>query len=203
MSKIFECRCAIEKEIEEYIKKTQHEEELYGLLEGLKRYSAETFEHSLAVAGLSGRLAEIIGLGKEDLVRLEVAGLFHDIGKLTIPLSVLHKKGTLTRKEKEIIQTHADAGYCLILPYINDVKVLLAVKQHHERLDGSGYPDNISGGITEFAKIVMLADVYDGMTRNRVYRSEKISAACAKRMMEKDHAGYEKEYLKIFLQNVV
>lgn len=203
MSKVFECRHAIGEDADEYIRKTQHEEKLYGLLEVLRKYSPESFGHSVAVAGLAGRLAEKLGLDKKNIVRIEVAGLFHDIGKLTIPLSILHKKGPLTRAEKELMQTHPDAGYKLLLPYINDVNVLLAVKQHHERMDGSGYPDNISRSIIEFAKIVMLADVYDGMTRKRVYRSEKISEACAKRMMEKDWPRYEGEYLQIFLQEVV
>ena len=169
----------------------------------LKKYSAETFEHSLAVSGLSGKLGMKLGYESENIICLKAAGLLHDIGKLTIPLSVLHKKGTLMRKEKEVMQTHADAGYRLLLPYINDVRILLAVRQHHERLDGTGYPDNISSGITDFAKIVMLADVYDGMTRSRIYRSEEISVANAKRIMEEDRAGYEMNYLQVFLQKVI
>lgn len=203
MSKVFECRCAIDKEVDEFIRRTGHEEELYGLLESMKRYSMETFEHSLAVADLSGCLAERMGLDSEDVIRLKMAGLYHDVGKLTIPLNVLHKEGILINGEWELMKKHADAGYRMLLPYVNDVKILLAVKQHHERLDGSGYPDSLSGGITEYAKIVMLADVYDGLTGNRAYRSKKISSRSAKRMMEKDRAGYEREYLQIFLDKVV
>ena len=203
MSKVFECKSEIDEEMGDYILKTGHAEEVYRLLECLKKYSIETYEHSLAVTHLSGDLGESLNYERKDVIRLKISGLLHDIGKITIPLSILHKKGVLLHKEKECMQTHADAGYRLLLPCINDVRVLLGVRQHHERLNGTGYPDKLSTGITEFAKIVMLADVYDGMTRKRVYRSEKISVANAKRIMEKEQSGYETSYLQMFLQNVV
>lgn len=189
-------------DLEEYFRKTQ-QEKVFNLLKCMKKYSLETFEHSVAVAELSGQMGQRLGYTEDDIVRLRAAGLLHDMGKLTIPLTLLCKKGELTKKEREQIQTHVLAGYTLLLPCISDVNILLAVRQHHERLDGTGYPDGISKGITDFAKIVMLADVYDGMTRQRTYRSESISEVLAKKIMEKDKAGYEGEYLRIFLKNIV
>lgn len=203
MSEIFECGYGIEKDMEQYFMKIQRNEVLLQMVKDMKRYSAETFEHSVAVAALSGKMGERLGYAEEDIVRLKVAGLLHDIGKLTIPLELLHKKGELTKKEREVMQTHVISGYSLLLPFISDVSILLAVRQHHERLDGTGYPDGISDGITEFAKVVMLADVYDGMTRQRTYRSKSISDSCAKRIMEKEKAGYDSRYLSVFLQSIV
>ena len=177
--------------------------ELYSLFKRLKEYSAETFEHSVAVSELSGRLGVELGYGLKDIARLNMAGMLHDIGKLSVPLQILHKQGELNEEEWHEMQKHPEAGYKMILPYVNDVAVLLAVRQHHEHLDGSGYPDGISGGITEFTKIITLADVYDGLTRKRSYRLSEISAASAKQIMFQEQARYDKEYLTLFFEYVV
>ena len=200
MQQVFGCSVRIEKK--ELLPGNEREETVYHMLERMKEYSPETFEHSYAVSKLAGRLGAVLGYCPEDIIRLNIAGMLHDIGKTVIPEEILHKKGTLTEKEWSVMKQHPDRGYKMLLPYIRDVDILLAVRQHHERLDGSGYPDGIGSGITEFARIIMIADVFDGMTRKRAYRAEGISEEKAKRIMCSEEYLYDKRCLQAFL-NVV
>lgn len=173
------------------------------LMKRLKEYSPETYEHSAAVSELAGRFGAVLGYPEADIVRLNLAGMLHDVGKLSVPLSVLHKRGCLDAAEWDLMKMHPEAGYKMILPYVNDVAVLLAVRQHHEHMDGSGYPDGISSGITEFAKIIVLADVYDGLTRKRSYRLDEISEVSARKIMLDEQRRYDKAYLDLFFTVVI
>lgn len=177
---------------------------VYQMLKRMKRYSPETFDHSFSVARMAGKLGAVLGYSPEDVCRLNLAGVLHDVGKLSIPLEILHKRGKLDETEWSIMQMHPEIGRKLLCPYISDDTLLLAVGQHHERLDGGGYPTGLAGGeISEFSKIVMLADVYDGLTRKRAYRTKMIDRADAKAIMYADKARYDQTYLQAFLDDVV
>lgn len=180
----------------------EREGAVYHMLERVKEYSPETFEHSYTVSQLAGRMGAVLGYRPEDIIRLNIAGMLHDIGKVATPDDILHKKGPLTEQEWSVMRQHPDKGYRMLLPYIKDADILLAVRQHHERMDGSGYPDGISSGITEFARIIMIADVFDGMTRERAYRRESISEEKAKQIMCSEECLYDKRCLQVFLSVV-
>ncbi len=131
-----------------------------------------TFRHSVNVAILGGIFGRWIGLEDAALQDLVFAGLLHDVGKTQIPLEILNKPGKLSNQEMEVIKRHAGLGYVLLKNAgIMSNDILQAVWQHHERLDGSGYPRNLSGNqIQCHARIIAIADIYDAMTADRVYR---------------------------------
>ncbi len=131
-----------------------------------------TFEHSVNVAILSGVLGKWMGIRRQDLRVLIFGGRRHDIGKSLIPADVLNNPGKMLPQDLAIMRMHASKGDYLLreVPQVPTV-VLWAVLQHHERMDGSGYPLKLKGdGIHKFARIISVADTYDAMTSDRVYR---------------------------------
>ena len=116
-------------------------------------------------------MAEIYSFTEEDIERIRYIGLMHDIGKIGVPDNVLNKKGKLTEEEFNLMKQHTVIG-CDILKNIEDVEGLRdGVRHHHERYDGKGYPDGLKEGeITPFARILCIADSFDAMTSDRVYR---------------------------------
>lgn len=127
--------------------------------------------HSERVANYSRMIAEEIGYDENACNNIYIMGLLHDVGKIGIPDEIINKKGTLTDEEYEIIKTHTTKG-ANILDSIPEMPGLrTGAKWHHERYDGTGYPDGLSGkDIPEEARIIAVADSYDAMTSRRSYR---------------------------------
>ena len=131
-----------------------------------------TCGHSQRVSHVAALLAAAHGLDEEQLERIRIAGLVHDVGKIGVPESVLRKSGKLTDEEFKIIQTHPEIGHRILrdIPALEDV--LPGVLYHHERFDGRGYPHGIGGReIPMVARIIGLADAFDAMSSNRTYRA--------------------------------
>ena len=146
---------------------------LFTLLE-LKNKDEYTYRHSVSVATFSLAIGISINLTIKDLKELFIGALLHDIGKLFIPSSILLKKGSLTKEEFEIMKGHPRKGYnYLILKNLGiSNKALRICLEHHERIDGTGYPNNLKRDeIGILSKIVSIADVYDALTSNRSYRT--------------------------------
>lgn len=128
--------------------------------------------HNMRSAAIAVYTAAELGYATEDQKIAGLGALLHDMGKLVIPKMILDKPSYLTTEEFEIIKTHSEAGYCLLknetwLPY----ESLLMVHNHHERLDGSGYPRGLAEGyISKFDRIIAIADVFDAITSKRNYR---------------------------------
>ena len=138
----------------------------------LKAFDNYTYTHAVNVAVYSAVLSRYCGWSMEQLKQITLAGLLHDIGKVDIPRSILLKPGKLQPEEWEIMKQHVEYSVNRVstLDKVND-KILLAVSQHHERLNGSGYPQGLSGEqIHPWARILAIADIYDAVTTNRVYR---------------------------------
>ena len=127
--------------------------------------------HSARVSQLSLLIGEAIGLSTEELKDLEVACLLHDVGKIKIPDSILLKPRRLNRPEYEEMIHHAEYGASILDKAPSLHKYIPAVRHHHERQDGKGYPDGLSGdNIPLFAAIIAIADTFDAMTTKRPYR---------------------------------
>ncbi|CUH97574.1 hypothetical protein P22_3705 [Propionispora sp. 2/2-37] len=140
----------------------------------VKAHSEYTFRHSLNVAILSGVLGKWLGFKGSDMKDIILAGLLHDIGKAFIPRGILNKPDRLTPEEMALVRKHPVYGYHMLAENGEIPEpVKLAVLQHHEREDGSGYPSALRDEkIHGYAKIVALADVYDAMSSERVYRAK-------------------------------
>jgi HD-GYP domain-containing protein (c-di-GMP phosphodiesterase class II) len=138
----------------------------------VRKVDTYTYEHSINVGLLAAALGKWLKLPLSEIIDLSTAGFLHDIGKTQIPLQILNKPGKLTNEEMDLMKRHAEFGYSLVrnIPGISE-QISLAALYHHERLNGSGYPHRLKGPeIPFFAKIVMVADVYDAITSDRVYR---------------------------------
>ena len=130
-----------------------------------------THGHSERVAWLGTQLAEAVGLDAEEVERIRIAGLVHDVGKIGVPEAVLCKAGRLTDDEFDQIKKHPRIGYNILkgIPNIDDV--LDGVLYHHERWDGRGYPENKAGeAIPLYGRILAVADTFDAMSSTRSYR---------------------------------
>jgi putative nucleotidyltransferase with HDIG domain len=141
-------------------------------LSRLRKFDEYTFTHSTNVSILSVILGKHLGLSREELELVGVAGLFHDVGKARIPEQILNKPGKLTSREFQIMQGHTLEGYRVLSaqPGIHQ-DVLKAVVEHHERYDGRGYPRHITGEkMGRYSRILAVVDVYDALTSKRVYK---------------------------------
>lgn len=132
---------------------------------------SETRGHSERVSILAAAIAEEMGLDTDDVEMIRTAGLFHDIGKVGVPDAILLKNGPLTSDEYAQIKQHPAAGEKVLSTYSPFKEMLPIIRGHHERIDGSGYPDGLSGDeICTGAKIIAVADSFDAMVSNRTYR---------------------------------
>jgi len=130
-----------------------------------------TAGHQRRVAELARSIADTMGLSDSQVTGIYVAGLLHDVGKVAVPAEILNKSGKISQHEYSIIKSHSQVGYEILNKINFPWPVTTAILQHHERLDGSGYPAGISG--TEIileARIIGVADVVEAMSSHRPYR---------------------------------
>jgi response regulator RpfG family c-di-GMP phosphodiesterase len=131
-----------------------------------------TSGHALRVRGYCLRLAEALGLDARRRKQLSLAARLHDIGKVGVPEAVLNKKGPLSAREMALIRQHPLIGERVLSPIIRNRGVLAAVRGHHERFDGCGYPDARAGDdIPLLARVIAVADSFDALTSSRAYRA--------------------------------
>lgn len=137
-----------------------------------------TFQHCMLVTGVVAAFATKTGMPQEEIIRMTMAGLLHDIGKAAVPVAILDKPGALTLREMDQVRLHPLAGYNYLVDNSNvDAEILAAVRGHHEYLNGSGYPDNlVAEDIIEMTRIVTVADVYAALVERRSYKEPKSHA---------------------------
>ncbi len=148
-----------------------YDKTIKALVDSVDAKDRYTSGHSQRVAQYSMEIAKRMGKSEEEQLKIYKAGLMHDIGKIRVPESIINKNGKLTDEEYSIIKVHTECGGRILSQVFDDEDFFFASKYHHERYDGKGYPNGLSGEIIpEVARIVGVADSYDAMTSNRSYR---------------------------------
>jgi response regulator RpfG family c-di-GMP phosphodiesterase len=141
------------------------------LIRTLEARDSYTSGHSLRVRRYALAIADRVGLSPRICKQLSLAAKLHDIGKVGLPEGILNKPGALTADEFALVKEHPVIGERILSPIIRNRDVLAAIRGHHERYDGGGYPDGLSGGRIPFlARLLSIADCFDALTSSRAYR---------------------------------
>ncbi len=149
----------------------QAESVAFSLARSLDARDGTTSGHSERVREYAARLGESLGLTADQHAALRLASIVHDIGKIAVPDSILFKPGPLTSAEMEVVRQHPVVGESICAPLKAFRDALPIIRHHHERMDGTGYPDGLDGThIPLVARIAQIADVYDALTSDRPYR---------------------------------
>lgn len=177
---------------------------IFDMLLNMRNIDDSVYVHCIDVALISNMLAKWLHFSEKDQTLATACGLFHDIGKFLIPSHILRKPAKLTPAEFEIVKTHTIEGFHLLGKYDNIPKqVINAALMHHEKCDGSGYPYGLTGSeIDTFSKVVTIADIFDAMTSERVYRKALCPFTVIKFFEDDGLRKYELKYILTFLENV-
>lgn len=170
-------------------------------VEGRDKY---TSMHCERLAASSVKLGEALGLPNQELVALYRGGYLHDIGKICMPDTILYKAGPLTPEEWDIVRQHPVKGEEICRPMKSLAPVLPIIRSHHERLDGSGYPDGLRGEeIPLLARILQVADIYDALVTARPYKSAFTPEDAFHAMEQEVRAGWrDPELVSLFVNTV-
>lgn len=169
---------------------------LVAAIEARDRY---TQQHSKRVTQLSVKVAEEMNCSQDEIDTIKFAGVLHDIGKISVSDSILLKKGKLTEKEIKVVQTHPIVGEKILNPLGLLPAERAIVRHHHERWDGKGYPDGLSGVAIPFlARIITVVDSYDAMTSNRPYRKAMASKEAVDELVRCSGTQFDKDVVGAF-----
>ena len=170
----------------------------------LKTADNYTYMHSVAVCGLMISLSRVLELGAEDVREAGLAGLLHDIGKMAIPMAVLNKPGKLTDAEFAVVKNHPAEGHRMLVEGKTAPPMALdVVLHHHEKVDGSGYPDRLKADeISLFAKMGAVCDVYDAITSDRAYKKGWEPAESVRKMAEWSNGHFDASVFQAFVKTI-
>jgi putative nucleotidyltransferase with HDIG domain len=180
------------------------ERDVVSLLLLLNSQDDYTYQHSVQVGMLSYFLARWLGWDEIETVHAGKAGFLHDIGKCKISESILNKPYKLTEEEFQQIKTHPQLGYDILSNSLDDESIALAALQHHERMNGTGYPLGLKGDeIHPMARIVAIADVYSAMISSRVYSEKRDLLNVLKELYELSFNQLDPEMTHTFIRHMV
>jgi len=180
-------------------------EVIFTLGEIVETRSKETAHHVTRVAEACYLLALGYGMDEKTAERLRLASPMHDVGKIGIPESILHKPGKLTEEEFEIIKTHSETGYYILKHSKRKIMQTAAIVawQHHEKWDGTGYPQGLSGeDIHIYGRIAAIADVYDALSHKRCYKEAWPAEQVIKLFKEESGRHFDPKLVDIFLMDI-
>jgi putative nucleotidyltransferase with HDIG domain len=170
----------------------------------IKEKDEYTYMHSISVGVLMISLGKHLGFNMQVLKEVGIGAMFHDLGKMIVPQEILTKEGKLTESEFEMIKKHAEYSRKLLEQNhgISDTAITMAA-QHHERMDGTGYPLGLKGDeISYYSKAVAIADVYDAMTSKRSYQDKSLPTEVLKKMYEWSSYHYDRTLVEQFIRCV-
>lgn len=177
---------------------------IFEMLHGIRDYDDITYVHSLNVSLICSIFAGWLKMTKEETKIVTLAGLLHDIGKMLVPKEIITKPSRLTEDEYEVVKLHTIKGYQVLKDMNIDIRIKYVALMHHERCDGSGYPNGFkSNQIENFAKIVAIADVYDAMTANRTYRDGICPFDVVENFERDGFLKFDPGYLMVFLERII
>lgn len=174
---------------------------IHALVSAIEASDSYTRGHSERVTKYSLAIAKKLGLSQERLKIMERAAILHDIGKIGINLSLLHKVGKLTSEDVYDLQQHPNIGIKILEPieFLSDVRLCIA--QHHERFDGKGYPNNLSGDqLLLEARILAIADSFDAMTSDRPYRKALALDVAVKELADNCGTQFDPKIVPVFIE---
>jgi len=175
---------------------------LGGIAEG---HSEETYNHVKRVTQFTYKLAKLYGMDEIEAQMLKNASSLHDIGKITIPDNILHKNGSLDKKEFTIMKSHVNEGVSMLknskLPLFECASIVAG--QHHEKYDGSGYPNGLKGeDIHLYGRIVAIADVFDALSFKRAYKNSWTTEEVLVYIKDMSGTHFDPKLIKIFFDNI-
>lgn len=171
----------------------------------VKSQDAYTAEHSLRVAIFAIAFGRFMDMTEEDLEIVGLCGLLHDLGKLKIKPDILNKPSRLDPEEMNVMQKHAEFGWRMLQSSPGSVPdiVLDVTRHHHERLNGTGYPDGLKAQqISRFARLIAIVDVYDAITSDRVYRGALSSSEAIRILYEGREEQFDPDMIEAFIRMV-
>jgi putative nucleotidyltransferase with HDIG domain len=170
------------------------------MLKALKASDEYTYGHSLRVAYYSIALGEELGLSEEELYKLEVSGLFHDIGKIGVPNEILNKPARLNEGEFLQMKRHPEMTAEILEGFKPFDEIAKFAKHHHERFDGRGYPAGMKGeDIPYYSRIILIADTFDAMTSTRPYRKGLPYQTAFDELVEFSGSQFDPDLVKSFI----
>lgn len=173
------------------------------LMQSLKIVDPLTYYHCCRVGEMSRKLARDMSLNEYQQKAAEFTGLFHDVGKIVVPQTIIHKPAKLEQEEFDVMKKHPEFSEEIVgaLDHVEFFKQLLAgIRGHHERYDGRGYPDGLMGdNIPLMSRLILVADTYDAMTQTRSYRKGLPVEAVYQEMIRCMGTQFDPQIVKIFL----
>jgi putative nucleotidyltransferase with HDIG domain len=178
-----------------------YRETLASLSNALEAKDAVTSQHTEEVVRLAVAVAAELDLELDAVQSVELGAVLHDIGKVRVPEAILNKPGPLTEEEWEVMRTHPEVGEQILRPIQSLQSILPIVRHHHERWDGTGYPDGLAGSAIPLgARIVAVCDAYRAMTENRPYRTALPEAQARNELEQGTGAQFDAECVRALLR---
>lgn len=191
-------------DINEMLHPTSGSINVFDMIRNMKSFDDMTFSHMLNVGLIAAVFGKWLGLSEEQIQLATECGILHDIGKLKIPPEIIKKPGKLTNEEYSIIKQHPSEGYKLLQQHGSNEHIKKACLEHHERVDGSGYPMGLTGDQMDYyAKLVGIADVYEAMTAVRIYRGSLSPFQVIEIFESEGLQKYDTQMIMTFLENIV
>ncbi len=180
-------------------------ESVRALLEGLRAVEPTTYEHCLRVGQYARKLSRDLGLNEYNQKMAEFAGMLHDIGKIGIDKDILLKPGRLEPLELDIMKSHSVLSETIVRPLAAHpffAQILPAIRAHHERFDGEGYPDKTVGDeIPLISRVILVVDTYDAMSEDRVYRKGLPDDIIFAELKRCSGSQFDSRMVKVFLES--